>query len=156
MTALRASNQHPGFPAHSVGAAKSPARRGLRSFGYWGSGPLCGGRGKAYPAGMVPEIDCDAARGMLDEGGATFVDIRDPGSFQAGHIPGARHLGDHNVRDFVASEDPSRTVVVYCYHGNTSLGGAVWLREQGFEDVYSLTGGFEAWRQAFDDRVEQG
>jgi thiosulfate sulfurtransferase len=37
--------------------------------------------------------------------------------------------------------------VVYCYHGHTSLGGAAYLMDQGFTEVYSLIGGFERWRQ---------
>jgi thiosulfate sulfurtransferase len=37
--------------------------------------------------------------------------------------------------------------VVYCYHGHTSLGAAAYLRENGFTDVVSLSGGFELWRQ---------
>ena len=34
---------------------------------------------------------------------------------------------------------------MYCYHGNSSLGGAAHLLSKGFEEVYSMSGGFAAW-----------
>lgn len=94
----------------------------------------------------VPEIDVEDAAARLAAGDATFVDIRDPGSFRAAHVPGARHLGDANLQAFLQETDDTTTVIVYCYHGNSSLGGAAYLREAGFADVYSMRGGFEAWR----------
>ena len=94
----------------------------------------------------IPQIDVDVAKAHLDADTATFVDIRDPYSFESGHVPGAVHLTDANVQDFLDGTDRDRTVVVYCYHGNTSLAGADFLLQHGFEDVFSMSGGFEAWR----------
>lgn len=91
----------------------------------------------------VPELDADAAEERLKT--AAFVDVRDAGSFRGGHIPGALHVGDHNVAQFVSSADKARPTIVYCYHGHSSLGGAAYLLEQGFTEVYSLRGGFAAW-----------
>ena len=42
-----------------------------------------------------------------------FVDIRDPGSYRAAHIPGAVHLHDGNVQQFIESADKDREVIVY-------------------------------------------
>jgi thiosulfate sulfurtransferase len=56
-------------------------------------------------------------------------------------------LSDANIEKFVAQTDKAKPVVVYCYHGHTSLGGAAYLMDQGFTEVYSLIGGFERWRQ---------
>lgn len=39
-------------------------------------------------------------------------------------------------------------LVVVCYHGISSQNAAQYLHEQGFDDVYSLDGGFQAWREA--------
>ena len=94
----------------------------------------------------VKEISTEKARELLSAG-AAFVDVRDPGSYAASHIPGAIPLNDSNVEKFVSERDKKKPVVVYCYHGHTSLGGAAYLMDQGFQEVYSLTGGFESWRQ---------
>lgn len=92
------------------------------------------------------QIDVVRAQELLVKG-AIFADIRDPASYEAAHIPGAWYLNDANVEAFVEKSDKSKPVVVYCYHGNTSQGGAAYLMDHGFREVYSLIGGFERWRQ---------
>lgn len=91
------------------------------------------------------EISVDAALIHLEAGTATFMDVRDGGSFRSGRVPGALHVGDHNIGEFVETADKGRPVIVYCYHGNSSLGGAAYLRAQGFEQVWSMEGGFAVW-----------
>ena len=93
------------------------------------------------------QISVEEAHKILESGRAVFVDVRDPGSYQAGHVPGALHLTDNNIQDFVAKTDKTKPVVCYCYHGNTSQGAAAYLMDQGFKEVYSVMGGFEEWRQ---------
>ena len=94
---------------------------------------------------MVREINVDDALARLEAGDATFIDVRDGGSYRSGHIPGAQSIGDHNITEFIATEDKARTVIVYCYRGNSSRGGAAYLTQTGFADVYSMAGGFGAW-----------
>jgi len=36
--------------------------------------------------------------------------------------------------------------VVVCYHGHSSQPAAQYFAAQGFEDVYSMDGGFEVWK----------
>lgn len=90
-------------------------------------------------------ITVEDARVKLENGEAVFVDIRDPASYQADHIPGAVHVSDENVEAFIAAADKSKTHIIYCYHGNNSQGGAMYFEEQGFEEVYSMAGGISAW-----------
>jgi thiosulfate sulfurtransferase len=95
----------------------------------------------------IREIDIEKAREMLEGQKAVFVDVRDPASYQAAHVPGALQLNDTNVEAFVSKTDKTQPIVVYCYHGHTSQGAAAYLMEQGFKEVYSVIGGFESWRQ---------
>lgn len=92
----------------------------------------------------VPEIDVTQARDLVG-GGAVFVDVRAPQDYHAGRVPGAKWLHDGNVRQFIRDADKTKPVVVYCYRGNSSKGGVAHLLENGFKDVKSLSGGFEAW-----------
>ena len=96
----------------------------------------------------IVQIDVDEARSRLDQGSTIFMDVRDPGSFQAARIPGAVHVSDSNIADFVEATAREDAIVIYCYHGNMSRGGAAFLMEHGFTNVASLAGGFEAWRGA--------
>mgnify|MGYP000851702245 CR=1 FL=1 len=85
--------------------------------------------------------------------GAVVVDIRDPHSFASGHVPGARHLDNHSLADFIAGADMDAPVIVACYHGNSSQSAAAYLISQGFSDVYSLDGGFELWRTTYPAEI---
>ncbi|MCX2522872.1 thiosulfate sulfurtransferase GlpE [Larsenimonas rhizosphaerae] len=82
-----------------------------------------------------------------------IVDIRDPDSFAAGHIPGSHRLDNSTVAGFVADTPADATVVVVCYHGHSSQQAAQWLVGQGFSEVYSLDGGFEQWRHQYPERT---
>jgi thiosulfate sulfurtransferase len=98
----------------------------------------------------IPQIQIHEAKNKLDQKHCVFVDIRDPASYRTAHIPGAIHLHDGNVQEFLQKADKEKSVVVYCYHGNSSLGAVAYLRENGFENVASMSGGFEAWRQVYE------
>lgn len=97
-------------------------------------------------------IDCAQALKLIEEQQATVADIRDEASFERGHIDSACYLSNHNLQQFIEENDPDTPLVVCCYHGNSSQSAAAYLAERGFEQVYSLDGGFEAWRQQFPDR----
>lgn len=94
----------------------------------------------------VKEISVADARANLSEAKAVFLDIRDPQSYEAGHVEGAFNLNDGNVESFLKSADKDKALIVYCYHGISSRGAAAFFQDQGFADVYSMSGGFEAWR----------
>ncbi|HVO91296.1 MAG TPA: thiosulfate sulfurtransferase GlpE [Terriglobales bacterium] len=98
----------------------------------------------------IPQIQIHDAKSKLDDKSCLFVDIRDPGSYSQARIPGAIHLSDGNVQEFLQKTDKEKSVVVYCYHGNSSLGATAFLIENGFKDVCSMSGGFEAWRQVYE------
>ena len=101
----------------------------------------------------IPQIQIHDAKQKLDRNGALFVDIRDPNSYAQAHIPGAIHLNDANVQEFVQNTDKEKDIVVYCYHGNSSLGATGFLIENGFKNVASMAGGFEGWRQVYDSET---
>lgn len=88
------------------------------------------------------------ANEMINKG-AVVADIRDDRSFSAGHVENAFHLTNGTLNQFVQNNEFDQPVLVFCYHGNSSQGAAQYLAEQGFEDVYSVDGGFEMWRQNF-------
>ena len=103
----------------------------------------------------INEIDVQKVKELEENGSATIVDIRDPASFRAGHIPNALHLSDDTVKQFMSGADKKKPLVVYCYHGISSQGAAAYFSEQGFKEVSSMTGGFEGWRSVFPDSVKK-
>ncbi len=98
-------------------------------------------------------LSTEETRKLMDSG-AVIVDIRDADSFAAGHMPGAVHLDNHSVTRFIQQADLDAPTIVVCYHGHASQSAAAWLHSQDFDQVFSMNGGFEEWKQTFPDQVE--
>ena len=99
-------------------------------------------------------INVEEAHQKMHQGKAVLVDIRDPQSFAMGNTPGAFHLTNDTLGAFMRDNDFDTPVMVMCYHGISSRGAAQYLLTQGFESVYSIDGGFEAWSNTFPQDVE--
>lgn len=86
---------------------------------------------------------------MMAAGNVAIVDIRDEQSFTSAHMPSAFHLTNGSLHNFTQDTDFETPVIVVCYHGISSQQAAQYLVHQGFDEVYSMDGGFEAWRQSY-------
>jgi thiosulfate sulfurtransferase len=89
-------------------------------------------------------ITIDDAK-VLIEKNAVIVDIRDEASYLEGHLEGAIHLTEANLPLFIQQNDFDNPIVIYCYHGHSSQHAADFLSKQGFDEVYSVLGGYTAW-----------
>lgn len=76
----------------------------------------------------------------------TLIDIRDEDAYDEEHIPNALHLPSQDFKKFAATSDKTTPVLIYCHHGFSSQQAAFYLVNQGFQEVYSLEGGFEKWK----------
>ncbi len=85
---------------------------------------------------------------MLEQQQAALVDIRDDQTYARGHAPSAIHLTNETIRQFINDVPFDKPVLVMCYHGVSSQGAAQYLVNQGYEEVYSIEGGFSAWDRA--------
>ena len=102
-------------------------------------------------------IDVHEARALLDAApgnGLQIVDIRDEQSFATGHISSALHLDNSSVQGFIENADVTMPLLVYCYHGNMSQSAAAYFSEQGFDESFSMDGGFSDWEVNFADKIE--
>ncbi len=103
----------------------------------------------------IKQIDVHQVKQLEEKDSATIVDIRDPASFKAGHIPNAIHLSDGTVEQFIIDTDKNKPLVVYCYHGISSQGAAAYFSEKGFKEASSMIGGFEGWLSAFPNSTRK-
>jgi len=92
---------------------------------------------------------------LLNNEEVVIADIRDPNSYQSGHIPGSEHLSNANIGEFMMNKEFDQPIIIVCYHGMSSQGAANYLSEQGFEDVYSMDGGFTQWELQLPELVEK-
>jgi len=95
---------------------------------------------------MFKRIGVLESKGLLDNDmTAMLVDIRDVDSYNEGHVTGAFHLSQEVLPSFLRDTEKHIPVLIMCYHGNSSQVVAQLLSGQGFSDVYSIDGGYEAW-----------
>lgn len=76
-----------------------------------------------------------------------LIDVRQPSEYEAGHIPGARHIPLREFPARMAELHPDREQIFYCSVGGRSLAAAIMAAESGEfrKGVYSLAGGIMAW-----------
>jgi rhodanese-related sulfurtransferase len=77
-------------------------------------------------------------------GGAQLVDVREDHEWDAGRIPGARHVPLAAVAAQADSIDRDTPVVFVCRVGGRSAMAAQAFRRAGY-DAYNLDGGMVAW-----------
>lgn len=95
------------------------------------------------PLAESVELEPVGAAELID-GDAELIDVRRPHEFEAGHIPGARHIELNQLQGEAARLGKEKPIVVYCRSGERSAMAAEALRDGGF-DAHSLAGGIEAW-----------
>ena len=93
------------------------------------------------------EITPQQAWEMMQQG-AILVDIRDNMRFAYSHPKGAFHLTNQSFLQFEELADFDSPIIVSCYHGVSSRNVATFLVEQGYENVFSMIGGFDGWCRA--------
>jgi len=96
----------------------------------------------------IKQIDIDEARRMLEQPGTVLVDVRESDEWRQGHIPQAVGIprGFLELRIEEKVPDHKSPVILQCASGTRSLLAARALRELGYDNVYNLTGGFNAWK----------
>jgi molybdopterin/thiamine biosynthesis adenylyltransferase/rhodanese-related sulfurtransferase len=104
----------------------------------------------------VNEVEPAEAREQAAEG-AVLVDVRETEEFDAGHVPGAKHVprGYLEQRIEAAVPDRDQPVILYCASGNRSaLAARTLLDELGYSNVESMRGGITLWKdRGFDVEV---
>jgi sulfur-carrier protein adenylyltransferase/sulfurtransferase len=91
--------------------------------------------------------------------GITLIDVRESEEWDAGHIPGARHVprGYLESRVEAAAPDKDARVVLYCASGQRSALAADTLQQLlGYTNVASMNGGITLWKdRGYDVEIPQ-
>jgi adenylyltransferase/sulfurtransferase len=83
----------------------------------------------------------------------TLIDVREPWEYEIAKISGARLIPLGELEDRLTEVPRDGIVVVQCHSGVRSEHGAWLLKQAGFENVYNLEGGIEAWSSEVDPTV---
>ena len=96
----------------------------------------------------IKQVGAEEARDLMKKSGAVVLDVRESDEWRQGHIPEAvfipRGFLELRVEDKIP--DHQAPVILQCASGTRSLLAARTLREMGYENLYNLNGGFNAWK----------
>ncbi|WP_462323919.1 rhodanese-like domain-containing protein [Desulfoplanes sp.] len=96
---------------------------------------------------VVKDIFPEELEGLIGarrEGEYEIVDVRQPGEYQAGHIPGAVLIPLGEIEERLDEFGVDQDFLLYCRSGARSKAAANLLRGTGigFKGIYNLVGGF--------------
>ncbi len=86
-----------------------------------------------------------------------LLDVRNPEEYAICKLDGSQliSLGELVGRIGEIEVGSQEPIIVYCHHGVRSLHAAMFLKQSGFENVLSMTGGIDAWSMQIDPAVKR-
>lgn len=92
-------------------------------------------------------VSVDQLTRLVNQQNAQVIDVRSKEEFDQGHIVNAVNLPMDEITSGKAKFDKlkKKPVVVYCQIGKISLAASQQLTDAGFEQVFNLKGGINAW-----------
>ena len=99
----------------------------------------------------IKELNVQEVNELLGKNGKyLLLDVREKEEFREGHLEGAVSLprGFLEIKVEATVLDKSASVIAYCAGGVRSLLAAKDMKEMGYENVISMSGGYGAWKAA--------
>jgi rhodanese-related sulfurtransferase len=92
----------------------------------------------------------DTQTRMKEDPNAKLIDVREDNEWDAAHAAGALHLGKGIIERDIEATVPDKTteVILYCGGGYRSALAADVLQTMGYTNVYSMAGGWKAWKES--------
>ncbi|MCP1660545.1 rhodanese-like domain-containing protein [Neisseria perflava] len=103
----------------------------------------------------IPQLPVTRLKQWLDDGKPVrLLDVRTDEETQICALPDALHI-PMNLIPLRHNELPDDDIplVIYCHHGIRSLHTAMYLADVGFDNLYNLQGGIDAWSTQVDENV---
>lgn len=97
----------------------------------------------------VQDVNNSETTQLINRRNAVLLDVREPKEFVGGRLPNAIHipLSELAARVSELGKFVARPVVAYCDTGRRSRTAASALEKAGFKEIYTLQGGFAAWKK---------
>lgn len=82
-----------------------------------------------------------------------LVDVREHWEGNKAKLPGSRQVPLAVLESELKEWDPAALYIIYCHHGMRSLQGCQIMIDNGFDQVFNLKGGIDAWSTQIDPSV---
>jgi rhodanese-related sulfurtransferase len=99
----------------------------------------------------IKELTIEDVKSKIDQGEKFhFIDVREDHEWEKGHITNAEHLGRGILERDIENKIPDKAseIILYCGGGFRSALSAENLQKMGYTNVYSMDGGYRAWKEA--------
>lgn len=94
------------------------------------------------------EISPQEARAAVAPAYSQFVDVRTPQEYAAGYALRSKNIPHDTLTANFASLDKNEPVYLICETGSRLKKAAATLKDAGFNNVFGIAGGTQAWRAA--------
>lgn len=130
-------------------AVKDLAMIGLDSIGgYFGVEVLEAWKARQGELQVIPQYTTSELALALEAEEVEVLDVRGAPEWEAGHIPGVKHIPVGYLPDRMDEVPRDRPLVVHCQGGGRSAIASSLLKAHGFDNVINLPGGFAEWQNA--------
>lgn len=95
----------------------------------------------------IKNLDAQAFSEVAATSSTYVLDVRTPGEFAVGHLTNAHNINveSDTFGAEIAKLDKQATYAVYCHSGRRSAIATAQMEKVGFQHLYNLNGGVEAW-----------
>jgi rhodanese-related sulfurtransferase len=97
---------------------------------------------------MIHPLTPQQAQELIAQGNVEIVDVREPGEWSGGHLPGARLVPLDRLRAAPETASLHDGIIFVCAAGVRSQTAARLAESRGLTKVYNLTGGTRGWANA--------
>jgi hydroxyacylglutathione hydrolase len=112
----------------------------------WLAGGMMAWRTSGRGIEGVPQWTAGDLARKIETGDAPLIlDVRQPGEWQKGHVPGAVHIPGGELVRRTDELPKDRLIAAYCGSGFRSSVATSLLRHRGFTEVVNVLGGWQAW-----------
>jgi rhodanese-related sulfurtransferase len=87
------------------------------------------------------------------DGEVVLLDVREPEELELACLEGVVHIPMNEIPARLDELDRAKTVTVICHGGGRSMRVAAFLMTQGFDRVFNLRGGIDAWSREVDSSI---
>ena len=105
------------------------------------------------PPARPKNISPAEARDMFEKEGARFLDVRTPAERSVAMIEQFQLLDQSLAQEIVNDWDRQTPMVFMCHFGGRSAQACEYFAQQGFQQVFNVQGGIDAWSKTLDDSI---
>lgn len=104
---------------------------------------------------MIHQMTVTELKQRLEATARDFIllDVREPWERQICSLPDAIGIPMGQLPARMDEIDPAQDIIIVCHHGIRSQQVAYYLQNAGFEKLFNVRGGIDAWAREIDSSM---